>query len=92
MKAHCYKKIYYTTVTSLWEVVSSLFGYTLETSQKLHFYLNSHLQAIALDNLNGQCTSGHSCKKSSQLILQAIIAATRCPITDIAVKYLGIVD
>ena len=77
---------------SLWKVVSSLFGYTMGTFQKFHFYLDSHLQAIALDKLNGQCTSGHSCKKSSQLILQAIIAATRCPITDIAVKYLGIVN
>lgn len=57
----------------LWAVVSPLFGFTPDKARQVHKYLEQHMQAIAEDNLRGQCTEGHSCKNTSQQLLQEIL-------------------
>jgi hypothetical protein len=57
----------------LWMVALSSFGLPYEEARDLCRYFNEHLRAIAIDNLKGQCTGGHSCKNATRLALQAII-------------------
>lgn len=57
----------------LWAVVSPLFGFTPGKARQVHKYLEQNMQAIAEDNLRGQCTEGHSCKNTSQQLLQEIL-------------------
>lgn len=58
---------------TLWAMSEAMFGYTEERATLLHKYINSNLRLIAIDNLRGQCTEGHSCKDSSKTLLQTII-------------------
>jgi hypothetical protein len=60
----------------LWLVAEKLFGFSRETARDLHKYLEENMLAIATDNLKGQCTEGHSCKNSSQELLQAIVGSS----------------
>jgi hypothetical protein len=57
----------------LWNLIGSRFGFTNDNAAQLHNYLKRNMRAIAVDNLKGQCTGGHSCKKSSKIMLQTII-------------------
>lgn len=53
----------------LWMVALS----SKEEARNLCRHFEEYLRAIAIDNLKGQCTDGHSCKNSTRLALQAII-------------------
>lgn len=57
----------------LWALASARFGFKREHALKLREYLKNHLLSIAKDNLEGQCSDGHSCKESSKILLQAIV-------------------
>jgi hypothetical protein len=57
----------------LWKLIGQKFGFLPETAARLHDYLKANMQSIAADNLEGQCTDGHSCKNSSKILLQTII-------------------
>jgi hypothetical protein len=57
----------------LWTVALSSFGFLNDEARDLCRYFKEHLRAIAIDNLKGQCTGGHSCKNTTRLALQAII-------------------
>ena len=57
----------------LWEATTPRFGLTPEHGSHLRSYLKEHLKSIAADNLRGQCSSGHSCKETSKILLQAIV-------------------
>lgn len=57
----------------IWELTTPRFGFSLDHAVRLRQYLKDNMLAIAKDNLEGQCSSGHSCKESSKLLLQSII-------------------
>jgi hypothetical protein len=57
----------------LWPIVSLKFGFSRTKAQGVRRYLKDNVRGIAMDNLKGQCSHGHSCKNSTQQILQAII-------------------
>jgi len=57
----------------LWFVITRRFGVTLEDVAAIPVYLEEHLHGIVLDNLKGQCTSGHSCKRQTRELLQKIL-------------------
>lgn len=61
-------------VTKLWKLAKERFGVTPERVQELVEYFQQHTQEIALENLQGQCTTGHSCKDSAKQELQRYIA------------------
>jgi hypothetical protein len=56
-----------------WNALHDMFGLNREAIGSLHEYMTSHLVDIAKDSLQGQCTLGHSCKKSAQADLQKLI-------------------
>jgi hypothetical protein len=60
----------------LWTIAKARFGLTQEAARNVHEYFAQHMQAIARENLMGQCTSGHSCKSSSRMILESILKQT----------------
>jgi hypothetical protein len=57
----------------LWWAVRNYFGFTKEDARSINKHLNSNMKMIAQENLLGQCTRGHSCKNSSQIILRSIV-------------------
>jgi hypothetical protein len=57
----------------LWQIVEKAFGFSEEGARRVHSHLERNMRTIAEDNLKGQCTTGHSCKESSKLMLQTII-------------------
>ena len=57
----------------LWRTVEDGFGFSEDGAHKFHSHIHKNMRAIAMDNLKGQCTAGHSCKQSSKDILQLII-------------------
>jgi hypothetical protein len=61
---------------TMWYISEQLFGFSQETAARVHKYLQNHMLEIATDNLRGQCTEGHSCKNSSQALLQAIVESS----------------
>jgi hypothetical protein len=60
----------------LWLLVPNVFGMTPPRIQILRDYLTRNMADIAKDNLMGQCSTGHSCKDSSQVMLRKIAAET----------------
>jgi len=54
----------------LWSGIEEYMHITKEDSARAKDYIKSHQAAIAADNLKGQCTKGHSCKHSTQEVLQ----------------------
>jgi hypothetical protein len=60
----------------LWLLVPNVFGMTPTRIQNLRDYMTRNMAAIAKDNLMGQCSTGHSCKDSSQIMLRKIVAET----------------
>ena len=59
----------------LWEICKERFG--VSNLQRVGQYLQSHIVEIAKDNLEGQCTNGHSCKLKSVEALQRLIDVQR---------------
>ncbi len=57
----------------LWRVSEYAFGVTKTSVQKTQKFLVSNKQAIAKENLLGQCTLGHSCKDSAKKKLRKIV-------------------
>jgi hypothetical protein len=62
-----------TLHTKLWTLASQRFQFNETTAKETKDYLLQHGAAIALDNLKGQCTTGHSCKKQAQEALHAYL-------------------
>lgn len=60
----------------LWKTTHYFFGLDTHRVRILRQYLLDHMVDIAKDNLQGQCSAGHSCKNSSQVILQSIAASS----------------
>jgi hypothetical protein len=60
--------------TLLFQSLPTLFGIAPQDLWSVREHIANHLPLIALDALQGQCTKGHSCKKSSKRILQKIIS------------------
>lgn len=59
--------------SEMWTGVKNVFCISTVNAKIVRDYIKVHLQAIAADNLKGQCTKGHSCKVSSIGILKLII-------------------
>ncbi len=60
-------------VKMVWKALDKLFFVSKQQAVETNAYVLEHLTAIAKDNLEGQCTSGHSCKNSSFVILQSLV-------------------
>ncbi|KAG7347766.1 putative rhamnosyl transferase [Nitzschia inconspicua] len=60
----------------LWWAVRKFFGFSKIDATAINEYLNKHIKMIAEENLSGQCTKGHSCKNSSQILLKSIVEET----------------
>jgi hypothetical protein len=56
-----------------WNATDYFFDFDEPMARKIHAYLETHMRQIAQDNLEGQCTHGHSCKNGSRLLLQSIV-------------------
>lgn len=59
----------------LWWAARKFFNFTKKEATSINEYLNSNMKVIAEENLLGQCTKGHSCKNSSQILLKSIVEA-----------------
>mmetsp|Transcript_3513 Transcript_3513/g.5355 ORF Transcript_3513/g.5355 Transcript_3513/m.5355 type:complete len:431 (+) Transcript_3513:139-1431(+) len=57
----------------IWKGLRKVFGVKKGELAVLQQYLKQNVVEIAQDNLEGQCTKGHSCKNSSKSSLQAIV-------------------
>ena len=57
----------------IWEEVFDTFHISKEDVVRTKRYFEEHEQAIAADNLKGQCTKGHSCKERAKDKLKALI-------------------
>eukprot|EP00978_Attheya_sp_CCMP212_P005407 scaffold12111_cov48-Attheya_sp.AAC.1 len=57
----------------LWNVVKYLFAINRKDAIHTNTYLKDHEGVIALENLIGQCTDGHSCKDRARSALLKII-------------------
>jgi hypothetical protein len=68
-----YRKAAATQNAKFWNATDYFFDFDEPTARKIHAYLETHMRQIAQDNLEGQCTNGHSCKDESRLLLQSII-------------------
>ena len=60
-------------VNMVWKALDKLFFVSQQQATETNAYVLEHLPAIAKDNLEGQCTRGHSCKNSSVVILQNLV-------------------
>ena len=60
----------------MWNAVQKHFRISQPSIARLRTYLTEHMAGLAQDNLKGQCTPGHSCKESSQKVLQEIAGVT----------------
>ena len=56
-----------------WDTVEREFGVSRGAAKRTKDYLLQHLLPIAIDNLNGHCTHGHSCKESTRRSLEAVV-------------------
>ena len=59
----------------LWLMSNKAFGVTEANVKETQEFLVRNKKAIALENLSGQCSSGHSCKDSAKEKLRGIIHA-----------------
>jgi hypothetical protein len=63
----------------MWYVVKRLFGFSKRNARAINRYMGDHMKVIAEENLLGQCTPGHSCKTSSQILLKSIVEGGGAP-------------
>jgi hypothetical protein len=54
---------------NFWAALSQLLSVSIKDAQYARSVVLERMHEIALDNLKGQCTGGHSCKNATQLIL-----------------------
>jgi hypothetical protein len=57
----------------LWQLLEERFAMNQTKIQETQSFLVEHQQQIAYENLLGQCTTGHSCKKKAKQELQQYI-------------------
>lgn len=63
--------------SQMWQLLTAQFGVAPTAFQDVQVYLKEHIIEIARDNLDGQCTQGHSCKIKSVETLQRLIDVDR---------------
>jgi len=70
-----YKNIQYQEEkqSNLWKGMEKYFNLSKQNYGKVKKHILEHLNGIVADNLEGQCTSGHSCKKSSKKTLKKML-------------------
>jgi hypothetical protein len=61
------------SVTMLWNILEKLFYISRNKASETNRFVQDHMAQIAKENLEGQCTSGHSCKNSSVVMLQKLM-------------------
>lgn len=61
----------------IWGGVEKTFGIVQDEVRDLRGYLERNLPEIVADNLEGQCTKGHSCKSSTKSVLQQLLKSRR---------------
>ena len=66
------------------------FGIHRELAFDLYSLLSKDLAIIAVDNVIGQCTKGHSCKKMSRLRLEKSLLAIGVHLSDILRRKKGL--
>eukprot|EP00977_Amphora_coffeiformis_P014479 scaffold4060_cov190-Amphora_coffeaeformis.AAC.13 len=59
---------------AFWDVLWDDFGLSRAQLVWMQSYLTHHLRQIGQDNLQGQCTTGHSCKLSAKRDLERLVA------------------
>ena len=59
---------------SKWNQWETTFGINRTVVRETQLYFLQHLSRIAKDNLKGQCTAGHSCKRSAKQALRGMIS------------------
>jgi hypothetical protein len=57
-----------------WEDIRDTFGIRKEDATRAKKYLQDHEVDIAIENLKGQCTQGHSCKQRAKDRINALLA------------------
>ncbi len=57
----------------IWQKLKDEFGVTEENVAEMHRYLQDNVKEIAKENLEGQCSNGHSCKKGSKEKLKQLL-------------------
>lgn len=57
----------------MWKAMNKLFFIEKSKAEETNAYILENVQQIAKENLEGQCTKGHSCKNSSAVLLQKLI-------------------
>jgi hypothetical protein len=60
----------------IWNKLQTEFHISMDDVIDTNLYLQEHATKIAKDNLSGQCTDGHSCKKGAQDRLKRVIQYT----------------
>jgi len=60
-------------VNMMWKALEKLFFVSPEKAIQTNQFVLDNLPQIAKENLEGQCTTGHSCKNSSIVILQKLM-------------------
>jgi hypothetical protein len=60
--------------SNLWSILQSpTFSISTTNVKETREYIQANIVEIAKENLQGQCKGKHSCKESSQILLQKII-------------------
>lgn len=72
-------KLNYTAeeIDAQWEYMLETFGVRRERAAAANKYIHTHLVSILQDNLNGQCSHGHSCKEKARQQLLSMIEAAK---------------
>jgi hypothetical protein len=60
-----------------WQYMLHTFGIQRDRAVACNTYIQQNLVSILLDNLQGQCSHGHSCKTKARLQLLSMIEAAR---------------
>jgi hypothetical protein len=60
--------------SKIWRKQEQRFGFTRRDGRDINAFFYQNIKGVAEDALVGQCTAGHSCKKSSQATLKKILA------------------
>ena len=61
------------SVKMMWTILNKLFYISEKNARNANLFVQDNLAQIAKENLEGQCTTGHSCKNSSVILLQKLM-------------------
>ena len=61
------------SVNMIWTILNKIFYISEKKARNANQFVQDNLAQIAKENLEGQCTSGHSCKNSSVILLQKLM-------------------